>query len=167
MEKLIEILGKTLEIESIGNHMHVYTKLEINLINWIAAAYGYLKDYQNSCDLLEKYLSDIYTGNLSAMLRQIEIMMAEFNLGIAYSEAGNEREGNTCYITGIKLLIDCYDADMLDRYVSELVCNWENMRIKSDIGKCWKSVLAIAQFYGNEKNYTMIKNYIESRKNSP
>lgn len=167
LEKLIEILGKTLEIESVGNHMHVYTKLEINLINWIAAAYGYLKDYQNSCDLLEKYLSDIYTGDLSAMLRQIEIMMAEFNLGIAYSEVGNEREGNARYITGIKLLIDCYDADMLDRYVSELVCNWENLRIKSDIGKCWKSVLAIAQFYGNEKNYTMIKNYIESRKNSP
>ena len=135
--------------------------------NWIAAAYGYLRDYQNSCDLLKKYLSDIYEGELPVTLRQMEIMLAEFNLGISYSEAGNEQKGTIHYIEGIKLLIGCCDADMLDRYVSELVCNWENLRIKSDIGKCWKSVLAIVQFYGNEKNYTMIKNYIESRKNSP
>lgn len=163
LERLIAILSQSLALEDIGRHKHVYTKLEINLINWIAAAYGYMKDYKKSCELLNRYLSDIYKDNLSIELRHIEVMMAEFNYGIALSKNNDEQQGVIHYCAGISLLLECCDADMLDKYISELVCNWDNLGIKQDITKWWKSVLTIMQFYGDEKRYRLVEKYINSK----
>ena len=160
-KRLLEILSYTLNIEDIGKNRHIYTKVEIDLINQLAVSSELIKDYMGGVLLLKNFLEDIASSQIELEQRFIETYLAALNLDKLLTDLGRFEEGNELCMKWAKMAVDRGHAFLLDDYLLEISYNMEHMQnnISDSPQKICHLARGISDIYGTSKRRKLIQSY--------
>ncbi len=163
IERCKQILAYTMEFDDIGKENHTYTKVEINIINRIAAMQERIGNYKEGMRILEALLKDINGGLVSKKLRYYETLLATLNLERFVTDAGDFERGNILCKEGIENGLRSGSTVFVDELIDEYSYNLEQMcGERTEVTKNISYVgLAISEMYGTEKIYNRLKEFVE------
>lgn len=163
INELKEIMSMTIDISDIGKNRHIYTRIEINLLNQLIAIYEEIEEHEKGIELLKGFLKDMLIRENNLETRFKETYLAALNLDKLLTNVGRYQEGNDICMNWGKKAVDIGHAELLDDYLLEISYNLRNMQDKilersEDISYL---ALLFSNIYGTIENREIIKNYIE------
>lgn len=163
IERCKQTLAYTMEFEDIGKENHIYTKVEINIINKIAAMQERNGNYKEGVRILEALLKDINGGSVSKKLRYFETILATLNLERLVTDVDKYERGNILCKEGIEMGLRNGRAAFVDEFIDEYSYNLEQMcGGRTELTKNISYLgLAISEMYATEKVYNRMKEFVE------
>lgn len=164
-EQLINVLSHTLAIEDIGKNKHIYTRIEIELINQIGSVYHRKEEYEKGSALLQGFIKDMKHHKIKMSQGFRETYLAALNLDKHLADMGRYEEANEICMKWAKIAVDSGFADLLDDYLVESSYNLEHLQknISDYPRKLCELALDISDIYGIKAIREEIKAYYKGR----
>ena len=143
------ILSYTMNEKEIGKKRHVYTMLEINLIDHISVCMAKDGKSEEAMHLIKAFLDDM---DYMKTEKYYETFLAKLNYARWKSDRGNFDEAECIYREGIEQRIRRNKTELLDEYIGEYAYNKylkNNINEKQDVKRYL--LYALGQF---TRNYT-------------
>ena len=150
------ILSYTMNEKEIGKKRHVYTMLEINLIDHISVCMAKDGKSEEAMHLIKAFLDDM---DYMKTEKYYETFLAKLNYARWKSDRGNFDEAECIYREGIEQRIRRNKTELLDEYIGEYAYNKylkNNINEKQDVKRYLLYALVLSRIYGTQRVYKTI-----------
>ena len=153
------ILSYTMNEKEIGKKRHVYTMLEINLIDHISVCMAKDGKSEEAMHLIKAFLDDM---DYMKTEKYYETFLAKLN----YARWKSDRENfDECiYREGIEQRIRRNKTELLDEYIGEYAYNKylkNNINEKQDVKRYLLYALVLSRMYGTQRVYKTILQFLK------
>lgn len=145
------ILSYTMNEKEIGKKRHVYTMLEINLIDHISVCMAKDGKSEEAMHLIKAFLDDM---DYMKTEKYYETFLAKLNYARWKSDRGNFDEAECIYREGIEQRIRRNKTELLDEYIGEYAYNKylkNNINEKQDVKRYLLYALVLSRIYGTQR----------------
>ena len=145
------ILSYTMNEKEIGKKRHVYTMLEINLIDHISVCMAKDGKSEEAMHLIKAFLDDM---DFMKTEKYYETFLAKLNYARWKSDRGNFDEAECIYREGIEQRIRRNKTELLDEYIGEYAYNKylkNNINEKQDVKRYLLYALVLSRIYGTQR----------------
>ena len=161
------ILSYTMNEKEIGKKRHVYTMLEINLIDHISVCMAKDGKSEEAMHLIKAFLDDM---DYMKTEKYYETFLAKLNYARWKSDRGNFDEAECIYREGIEQRIRRNKTELLDEYIGEYAYNKylkNNINEKQDVKRYLLYALVLSRMYGTQRVYKTILQFLKKISFSP
>lgn len=158
-QEYIKILAYSLDENLIGENKHIYTKIEINLINHIAVCLSRTGEKEQATRLIKLFLKDIEQAKTC---KYHEAKLAKLNYGKWLSDAGEYVEAERIFSEGVSQIVERDRAELLDQYIGEMAYNEyliNDSKKDEQIKRHSLYALIFSKLFGTEENYKIISEF--------
>lgn len=155
------ILSYTMNEKEIGKKRHVYTMLEINLIDHIFVCMAKDGKSEEAMHLIKAFLDDM---DYMKTEKYYETFLAKLNYARWKSDRGNFDEAECIYREGIEQRIRRNKTELLDEYIGEYAYNKylkNNINEKQDVKRYLLYALVLSRMYGTQRVYKTILQFLK------
>ena len=155
------ILSYTMNEKEIGKKRHVYTMLEINLIDHISVCMAKDGKSEEAMHLIKAFLDDM---DYMKTEKYYETFLAKLNYARWKSDRGNFDEAECIYREGIEQRIRRNKTELLDEYIGEYAYNKylkNNINEKQDVKRYLLYALVLSRIYGTQRVYKTILQFLK------
>ena len=155
------ILSYTMNEKEIGKKRHVYTMLEINLIDHISVCMAKDGKSEEAMHLIKAFLDDM---DFMKTEKYYETFLAKLNYARWKSDRGNFDEAECIYREGIEQRIRRNKTELLDEYIGEYAYNKylkNNINEKQDVKRYLLYALVLSRIYGIQRVYKTILQFFK------
>lgn len=155
------ILSYTMNEKEIGKKRHVYTMLEINLIDHISVCMAKDGKSEEAMHLIKAFLDDM---DYMKTEKYYETFLAKLNYARWKSDRGNFDEAECIYREGIEQRIRRNKTELLDEYIGEYAYNKylkNNINEKQDVKRYLLYALVLSRMYGTQRVYKTILQFFK------
>ena len=155
------ILSYTMNEKEIGKKRHVYTMLEINLIDHISVCMAKDGKSEEAMHLIKAFLDDM---DFMKTEKYYETFLAKLNYARWKSDRGNFNEAECIYREGIEQRIRRNKTELLDEYIGEYAYNKylkNNINEKQDVKRYLLYALVLSRIYGTQRVYKTILQFFK------
>lgn len=155
------ILSYTMNEKEIGKKRHVYTMLEINLIDHISVCMAKDGKSEEAMHLIKAFLDDM---DYMKTEKYYETFLAKLNYARWKSDRGNFDEAECIYREGIEQRIRRNKTELLDEYIGEYAYNKylkNNINEKQDVKRYLLYALVLSRIYGTQRVYKTILQFFK------
>lgn len=155
------ILSYTMNEKEIGKKRHVYTMLEINLIDHISICMAKDGKSEEAMHLIKAFLDDM---DYMKTEKYYETFLAKLNYARWKSDRGNFDEAECIYREGIEQRIRRNKTELLDEYIGEYAYNKylkNNINEKQDVKRYLLYALVLSRIYGTQRVYKTILQFFK------
>lgn len=155
------ILSYTMNEKEIGKKRHVYTMLEINLIDYISVCMAKDGKSEEAMHLIKAFLDDM---DYMKTEKYYETFLAKLNYARWKSDRGNFDEAECIYREGIEQRIRRNKTELLDEYIGEYAYNKylkNNINEKQDVKRYLLYALVLSRMYGTQRVYKTILQFLK------
>lgn len=155
------ILSYTMNEKEIGKKRHVYTMLEINLIDHISVCMAKDGKSEEAMHLIKAFLDDM---DFMKTEKNYETFLAKLNYARWKSDRGNFDEAECIYREGIEQRIRRNKTELLDEYIGEYAYNKylkNNINEKQDVKRYLLYALVLSRIYGTQRVYKTILQFFK------
>ena len=155
------ILSYTMNEKEIGKKRHVYTMLEINLIDHISVCMAKDGKSEEAMNLIKAFLDDM---DYMKTEKYYETFLAKLNYARWKSDRGNFDEAECIYREGIEQRIRRNKTELLDEYIGEYAYNKylkKNINEKQDVKRYLLYALVLSRIYGTQRVYKTILQFFK------
>lgn len=155
------ILSYTMNEKEIGKKRHVYTMLEINLIDHISVCMAKDGKSEEAMHLIKAFLDDMDSMKTE---KYYETFLAKLNYARWKSDRGNFDEAECIYREGIEQRIRRNKTELLDEYIGEYAYNKylkNNINEKQDVKRYLLYALVLSRIYGTQRVYKTILQFFK------
>lgn len=155
------ILSYTMNEKEIGKKRHVYTMLEINLIDHISVCMAKDGKSEEAMHLIKAFLDDM---DYMKTEKYYETFLAKLNYARWKSDRGNFDEAECIYREGIEQRIRRNKTELLDEYIGEYAYNKylkNNINEKQDVKRYLLYALVLSRIYGIQRVYKTILQFFK------
>ena len=155
------ILSYTMNEKEIGKKRHVYTMLEINLIDHISVCMAKDGKSEEAMHLIKAFLDDM---DYMKTEKYYETFLAKLNYARWRSDRGNFDEAECIYREGIEQRIRRNKTELLDEYIGEYAYNKylkNNINEKQDVKRYLLYALVLSRIYGTQRVYKTILQFFK------
>lgn len=145
------ILSYTMNEKEIGKKRHVYTMLEINLIDHISVCMAKDGKSEEAMHLIKAFLDDM---DYMKTEKYYETFLAKLNYARWKSDRENFDEAECIYREGIEQRIRRNKTELLDEYIGEYAYNKylkNNINEKQDVKRYLLYALVLSRMYGTQR----------------
>ena len=155
------ILSYTMNEKEIGKKRHVYTMLEINLIDHISVCMAKDGKSEEAMHLIKAFLDDM---DYMKTEKYYETFLAKLNYARWKSDRENFDEAECIYREGIEQRIRRNKTELLDEYIGEYAYNKylkNNINEKQDVKRYLLYALVLSRIYGTQRVYKTILQFLK------
>ena len=155
------ILSYTMNEKEIGKKRHVYTMLEINLIDHISVCMAKDGKSEEAMHLIKAFLDDM---DYMKTEKYYETFLAKLNYARWKSDRGNFDEAECIYREGIEQRIRRNKTELLDEYIGEYAYNKylkNNINEKQDVKRYLLYAMVLSRIYGTQRVYKTILQFFK------
>ena len=155
------ILSYTMNEKEIGKKRHVYTMLEINLIDHISVCMAKDVKSEEAMHLIKAFLDDM---DYMKTEKYYETFLAKLNYARWKSDRENFDEAECIYREGIEQRIRRNKTELLDEYIGEYAYNKylkNNINEKQDVKRYLLYALVLSRMYGTQRVYKTILQFLK------
>ena len=155
------ILSYTMNEKEIGKKRHVYTMLEINLIDHISVCMAKDGKSEEAMHLIKAFLDDM---DYMKTEKYYETFLAKLNYARWKSDRENFDEAECIYREGIEQRIRRNKTELLDEYIGEYAYNKylkNNINEKQDVKRYLLYALELSRMYGTQRVYKTILQFLK------
>ena len=155
------ILSYTMNEKEIGKKRHVYTMLEINLIDHISVCMAKDGKSEEAMHLIKAFLDDM---DYMKTEKYYENFLAKINYARWKSDRENFDEAECIYREGIEQRIRRNKTELLDEYIGEYAYNKylkNNINEKQDVKRYLLYALVLSRMYGTQRVYKTILQFLK------
>lgn len=155
------ILSYTMNEKEIGKKRHVYTMLEINLIDHISVCMAKDGKSEEAMHLIKAFLDDM---DYMKTEKYYETFLAKLNYARWKSDRENFDEAECIYREGIEQRIRRNKTELLDEYIGEYAYNKylkNNINEKQDVKRYLLYALVLSRMYGTQRVYKTILQFFK------
>ena len=155
------ILSYTMNEKEIGKKRHVYTMLEINLIDHISVCMAKDGKSEEAMHLIKAFLDDM---DYMKREKYYETFLAKLNYARWKSDRGNFDEAECIYREGIEQRIRRNKTELLDEYIGEYAYNKylkNNINEKQDVKRYLLYALVLSRIYRTQRVYKTILQFFK------
>ena len=155
------ILSYTMNEKEIGKKRHVYTMLEINLIDHISVCMAKDGKSEEAMHLIKAFLDDM---DYMKTEKYYETFLAKLNYARWKSDRENFDEAECIYREGIEQRIRRNKTELLDEYIGEYAYNKylkNNINEKQDAKRYLLYALVLSRMYGTQRVYKTILQFLK------
>lgn len=155
------ILSYTMNEKEIGKKRHVYTMLEINLIDHISVCMAKDGKSEEAMHLIKAFLDDM---DFMKTEKYYETFLAKLNYARWKSDRENFDEAECIYREGIEQRIRRNKTELLDEYIGEYAYNKylkNNINEKQDVKRYLLYALVLSRMYGTQRVYKTILQFLK------
>ena len=155
------ILSYTMNEKEIGKKRHVYTMLEINLIDHISVCMAKDGKSEEAIHLIKAFLDDM---DYMKTEKYYETFLAKLNYARWKSDRENFDEAECIYREGIEQRIRRNKTELLDEYIGEYAYNKylkNNINEKQDVKRYLLYALVLSRMYGTQRVYKTILQFLK------
>lgn len=155
------ILSYTMNEKEIGKKRHVYTMLEINLIDHIFVCMAKDGKSEEAMHLIKAFLDDM---DYMKTEKYYETFLAKLNYARWKSDRENFDEAECIYREGIEQRIRRNKTELLDEYIGEYAYNKylkNNINEKQDVKRYLLYALVLSRMYGTQRVYKTILQFLK------
>ena len=155
------ILSYTMNEKEIGKKRHVYTMLEINLIDHISVCMAKDGKSEEAMHLIKAFLDDM---DYMKTEKYYETFLAKLNYARWKSDRENFDEAECIYREGIEQRIRRNKTELLDEYIGEYAYNKylkNNINEKQDVKRYLLYALVLRRMYGTQRVYKTILQFLK------
>ena len=155
------ILSYTMNEKEIGKKRHVYTMLEINLIDHISVCMAKDGKSEEAMHLIKAFLDDM---DYMKTEKYYETFLAKLNYARWKSDRENFDEAECIYREGIEQRIRRNKTELLDEYIGEYAYNKylkNNINEKQDVKRYLLYALVLCRMYGTQRVYKTILQFLK------
>lgn len=155
------ILSYTMNEKEIGKKRHVYTMLEINLIDHISVCMAKDGESEEAMHLIKAFLDDM---DYMKTEKYYETFLAKLNYARWKSDRENFDEAECIYREGIEQRIRRNKTELLDEYIGEYAYNKylkNNINEKQDVKRYLLYALVLSRMYGTQRVYKTILQFLK------
>ena len=155
------ILSYTMNEKEIGKKRHVYTMLEINLIDHISVCMAKDGKSEEAMHLIKAFLDDM---DYMKTEKYYETFLAKLNYARWKSDREKFDEAEFIYIEGIEQRIRRNKTELLDEYIGEYAYNKylkNNINEKQDVKRYLLYALVLSRMYGTQRVYKTILQFLK------
>ena len=155
------ILSYTMNEKEIGKKRHVYTMLEINLIDHISVCMAKDGKSEEAMHLIKAFLDDM---DYMKTEKYYETFLAKLNYARWKSDRENFDEAECIYREGIEQRIRRKKTELLDEYIGEYAYNKylkNNINEKQDVKRYLLYALVLSRMYGTQRVYKTILQFLK------
>ena len=116
-EEYRKVLAYSMNENLIGEKKHIYTKVEINLINHISVCLAKSGKKEQAMRLIRAFLED--TDQMKED-KYHETKLAKLNYGRWLSDSGEYSKADSIFMDGAKQIMERDRAELLDQYIGEI-----------------------------------------------
>lgn len=154
-----KILAYSLDENLIGENKHIYTKIEINLINHIAVCLSRTGEKEQATRLIKLFLKE---KEQAKTCKYHEAKLAKLNYGKWLSDAGEYVEAERIFSEGVSQIVERDRAELLDQYIGEMAYNEyliNDSKKDEQIKRHSLYALIFRKLFGTEENYKIISEF--------
>ena len=154
-----KILAYSLDENLIGENKHIYTKIEINLINHIAVCLSRTGEKEQATRLIKLFLKE---KEQAKTCKYHEAKLAKLNYGKWLSDAGEYVEAERIFSEGVSQIVERDRAELLDQYIGEMAYNEyliNDSKKDEQIKRHSLYALIFSKIFGTEENYKIISEF--------
>lgn len=154
-----KILAYSLDENLIGENKHIYTKIEINLINHIAVCLSRTGEKEQATRLIKLFLKE---KEQAKTCKYHEAKLAKLNYGKWLSDAGEYVEAERIFSEGVSQIVERDRAELLDQYIGEMAYNEyliNDSKKDEQIKRHSLYALIFSKLFGTEENYKIISEF--------
>ena len=154
------ILSYTMNEKEIGKKRHVYTMLEINLIDHISVCMAKDGKSEEAMHLIKAFLDDMDYMKTEKYYETL----AKLNYARWKSDRENFDEAECIYREGIEQRIRRNKTELLDEYIGEYAYNKylkNNINEKQDVKRYLLYALVLSRMYGTQRVYKTILQFLK------
>ena len=155
------ILSYTMNEKEIGKKRHVYTMLEINLIDHISVCMAKDGKSEEAMHLIKAFLDDM---DYMKTEKYYETFLAKLNYARWKSDRENFDEAECIYREGIEQRIRRNKTELLDEYIGEYAYDKylkNNINEKQDVKRYLLYALVLSRMYGTQRVYKTILQFLK------
>lgn len=155
------ILSYTMNEKEIGKKRHVYTMLEINLMDHISVCMAKDGKSEEAMHLIKAFLDDM---DYMKTEKYYETFLAKLNYARWKSDRENFDEAECIYREGIEQRIRRNKTELLDEYIGEYAYNKylkNNINEKQDVKRYLLYALVLSRMYGTQRVYKTILQFLK------
>ena len=155
------ILSYTMNEKEIGKKRHVYTMLEINIIDHISVFMAKDGKSEEAMHLIKAFLDDM---DYMKTEKYYETFLAKLNYARWKSDRENFDEAECIYREGIEQRIRRNKTELLDEYIGEYAYNKylkNNINEKQDVKRYLLYALVLSRMYGTQRVYKTILQFLK------
>ena len=155
------ILSYTMNEKEIGKKRHVYTMLEINLIDHISVCMAKDGKSEDAMHLIKAFLDDM---DYMKTEKYYETFLAKLNYARWKSDRENFDEAECIYREGIEQRIRRNKTELLDEYIGEYAYNKylkNNINEKQDVKRYLLYAVVLSRMYGTQRVYKTILQFLK------
>ena len=163
-EEYRKVLAYSMNENLIGEKKHIYTKVEINLINHISVCLAKSGKKEQAMRLIRAFLED--TDQMKED-KYHETKLAKLNYGRWLSDSGEYSKADSIFMDGAKQIMERDRAELLDQYIGEIAYNkylMNGSEKKEKIKRYSLYALVLSKLFGTDRIYKNSFNFFEKIK---
>ena len=163
-EEYRKVLAYSMNENLIGEKKHIYTKVEINLINHISVCLAKSGKKEQAMRLIRAFLED--TDQMKED-KYHETKLAKLNYGRWLSDSGEYSKADSIFMDGAKQIMERDRAELLDQYIGEIAYNkylMNGSEKNEQIKRHSLYALVLSKLFGTDRIYKNSFNFFEKIK---
>ena len=163
-EEYRKALAYSMNENLIGEKKHIYTKVEINLINHISVCLAKSGKKEQAMRLIRAFLEDT---NQMKEDKYHETKLAKLNYGRWLSDSGEYSKADSIFMDGAKQIMERDKAELLDQYIGEIAYNkylMNGSEKNEQIKRYSLYALVLSKLFGTDRIYKNSFNFFEKIK---
>ena len=163
-EEYRKVLAYSMNENLIGEKKHIYTKVEINLINHISVCLAKSGKKEQAMRLIRGFLED--TDQMKED-KYHETKLAKLNYGRWLSDSGEYSKADSIFMDGAKQIMERDRAELLDQYIGEIAYNkylMNGSEKNEQIKRYSLYALVLSKLFGTDRIYKNSFNFFEKIK---
>lgn len=163
-EEYRKVLAYSMNENLIGEKKHIYTKVEINLINHISVCLAKSGKKEQAMRLIRAFLED--TDQMKED-KYHETKLAKLNYGRWLSDSGEYSKADSIFMDGAKQIMERDRAELLDQYIGEIAYNkylMNGSEKNEQIKRYSLYALVLSKLFGTDRIYKNSFNFFEKIK---
>lgn len=163
-EEYRKVLAYSMNENLIGEKKHIYTKVEINLINHISVCLAKSGKKEQAMRLIRAFLED--TDQMKED-KYHETKLAKLNYGRWLSDSGEYSKADNIFMDGAKQIMERDRAELLDQYIGEIAYNkylMNGSEKNEQIKRYSLYALVLSKLFGTDRIYKNSFNFFEKIK---
>lgn len=163
-EEYRKALAYSMNENLIGEKKHIYTKVEINLINHISVCLAKSGKKEQAMRLIRAFLEDT---NQMKEDKYHETKLAKLNYGRWLSDSGEYSKADSIFMDGAKQIMERDRAELLDQYIGEIAYNkylMNGSEKNEQIKRYSLYALVLSKLFGTDRIYKNSFNFFEKIK---
>lgn len=163
-EEYRKVLAYSMNENLIGEKKHIYTKVEINLINHISVCLAKSGKKEQAMRLIRAFLED--TDQMKED-KYHETKLAKLNYGRWLSDSGEYSKADSIFMDGAKQIMERDRAELLNQYIGEIAYNkylMNGSEKNEQIKRYSLYALVLSKLFGTDRIYKNSFNFFEKIK---